>query len=41
VARQIHSLLIGEFIKAFHWPDALTRDARFKQFWLAVLRQLA
>jgi AcrR family transcriptional regulator len=33
VSKHIHSLLVGEMIKAFHWPGEVTPSIRHQRLW--------
>jgi AcrR family transcriptional regulator len=40
IARLIHSLMVGEMMKAFHWPKDLKLEEREKELWGFVYRML-
>jgi TetR/AcrR family fatty acid metabolism transcriptional regulator len=39
-AREIHDLMLGEMIKAAHWPDEIKLDKRTQFLWQAVSKLL-
>lgn len=41
VAREIHSLLVGEMIKIFHWPGERGLDERHRDMWNFIWKSVA
>lgn len=39
-AELIHSMLVGEMMKAFHWPDNRTCESRLKGLWNSIMEIL-
>jgi AcrR family transcriptional regulator len=38
IAREIHSLLVGEMIKIFHWPGERGHEERHRDLWSFILK---